>query len=95
MTQILEVFLEDFFGDLSLSNDDFFYWFSVGCEFRCHFADTSSEEIFNAIDCDGGVIDDIDLLSDKHHAHIFGHTLGNIIDVEGHFFCHIQKIIKW
>ena len=37
------------------------------------------------------MVDCVDLLSNNHHAHAFGHAHGDIVDEEGNFFGHNLK----
>ena len=91
MRQFVEVLVKEFFGDFGLANDLFIDRFAVGGGFGCHLADSSSEEVLSTEDNEGRVVDCIDLLSDHHHAHAFGHAHGDVVDEEGNFFGHNLK----
>ena len=87
-SQVLEVVVEDFLGDFGGADLYFFDGFAVGGLLGGILADAASEIVLFAVDEEGGVVDGVDLLSEEHHAHVFGHSHGEVVDCQHHFFRH-------
>lgn len=84
----IQIIFKNFSWNLGFSHFNFFNRFSIWCLFWMIMTNSSTKIVLFSVDDEWRVVDSIDLLSDKHHAETFGHTVCYVVQCKGNFFWH-------